>query len=233
MLQAIMDQKLFLYGMIVAGIVGVWCLFWSNRFYHIAIKDMSRRKSPKGKWTSQVMELYNRRETPVSNSQAFVRAHLQEGRILKMRVGSLMNGVNLAVSVCGAFLLLGMWCIFLFQYERYVLYQYLMLSGTVISALLLLRFSLNMKGKEQRLVDGWGDYLENPETPRAENETVNVVTLDQKRKTRGEKRSEQETAITQVEQKIREKAGPKSKFAELLNPEDEKLMREVIREYLT
>lgn len=179
MLQAIMDQKLFLYGMIVAGIVGVWCLFWSNRFYHIAIKDMSRRKSPKGKWTSQVMELYNRRETPVSNSQAFVRAHLQEGRILKMRVGSLMNGVNLAVSVCGAFLLLGMWCIFLFQYERYVLYQYLMLSGTVISALLLLRFSLNMKGKEQRLVDGWVDYLENPETPRAENETVNVVTLDQ------------------------------------------------------
>lgn len=62
MLQAIMDQKLFLYGMIVAGIVGVWCLFWSNRFYHIAIKDMSRRKSPKGKWTSQVMELYNRRK---------------------------------------------------------------------------------------------------------------------------------------------------------------------------
>ena len=68
MLQAIMDQKLFLYGMIVAGIVGVWCLFWSNRFYHIAIKDMSRRKSPKGKWTSQVMELYNRRETPVKFS---------------------------------------------------------------------------------------------------------------------------------------------------------------------
>ena len=42
MLQAIMDQKLFLYGMIVAGIIGVWCLFWSNRFYHIATNGQAR-----------------------------------------------------------------------------------------------------------------------------------------------------------------------------------------------
>ena len=44
---------------------------------------------------------------------------------------------------------------------------------------------------------------------------------------------DQEAAITRVEEKIREKAGPRSKFSEILNPEDEKLMREVIREYLT
>ena len=233
MLQAIMDQKLFLYGMIVAGIIGVWCLFWSNRFYHIATKDMKRRENPKGKWTSQVMEAISRREVPVSNAEAFIRARLQESRVLNMRIGSLLNGVNLAVTLCGAFLLLGIWSVYLFQYERYVLYQYLLLSGSVISVLLLLRLCLNADSRQQRLVDGWTDYLENPGTAKAENETVNVVTLEQKRKTRGEKRSEQETAITQVEQKIREKAGPKSKFAGLLNPEDEKLMREVIREYLT
>ena len=237
MLQACMDQKLFLYGMIVAGIFGIWCLFWSNRFYHNAVKDMSRRKNPRSKWTVGVMELYQKREAPVANSEAFIRDRLQGARILKMRVGSLQNGVNLAVSACGAFLLLGIWCIYLLQYETYVLYQYLLLSGSIIAALLLLRYTLNMKGKEQRLVDGWVNYLENPGKPAVQAEAAQVVELDQKRKFRGEKRlekrSDQEAAITQVEEKIREKAGPKSKFSEILNPEDEKLMREVIREYLT
>ena len=32
MLQMCMDQNFFLYGMIAAGILGVWCLFWSSRF---------------------------------------------------------------------------------------------------------------------------------------------------------------------------------------------------------
>lgn len=289
MLQACMDQKLFLYGMIAAGILGIWCLFWSNRFYHSAVRDMKRRKTPRGRWTAGIMELYRKREVPVANSEAFIRDRLHEARILKIRVGSLLNGVNLAVSLCGAFLLLGIWCIYLFQYETYVLYQYLLLSGSIISALLLLRFSLNMKGKEQRLVDGWVSYLENSENhavraeaiqaaavragaaqagtvrtetgqtgaarsegvrtgteaisgealrqTAAQTEAAQVVELEKKRKLRVEKkpdkRSDQEAAITRVEEKIREKAGPRSKFSEILNPEDEKLMREVIREYLT
>ena len=236
MLQACMDQKLFLYGMIAAGILGIWCLFWSNRFYHNAVRDMKRRKTPRGRWTAGLMELCQKREAPAANSEAFIRDRLQEARILKMRVASLQNGVNFAVSACAAFLILGMWCIHLLQYEMYVLYQYALLSGTIISALVLLRYTLNMKGKEQRLVDGWVNYLENPEKP-AQAEAAQVVELEQKRKFRGEKklekRSDQEAAITQVEEKIREKAGPKSRFSEMLNPEDEKLMREVIREYLT
>ena len=236
MLQMCMDQNFFLYGMIAAGILGVWCLFWSSRFYHTAVKDMRRREEPKGRWTEEILELADRRGAGMRDTEAFIRNRLQEGRILGQRVESLLNGVSLASSLCGIFLLLGIWGIYLLQYERYVLYQYTLTAGSIISLLLLARYSLNFSEKKQRLLEGWRDYLDNQRTPSAsvEAETVREpAAAAEHTKISPMKRSEQEAAITQVEEKIREKASPKSKFAELMNPEDEKLMREVIREYLT
>ncbi len=32
MLEFYVKQNVFLYAMIAAGIAGVWCLFWNNRF---------------------------------------------------------------------------------------------------------------------------------------------------------------------------------------------------------
>ena len=149
---------------------------------------------------------------------------------------SLLNGVSLASSLCGIFLLLGIWGIYLLQYERYVLYQYTLAAGSIISLLLLARYSLNFSGKKQRLLEGWRDYPGQPENALCFCGGGN----GQGAGCRGGayKNQSHETvgtgaAITQVEEKIREKASPKSKFAELMNPEDEKLMREVIREYLT
>ena len=234
MLQMCMDQNFFLYGMIAAGILGVWCLFWSSCFYHTAVKDMKRREAPRGKWTLELLDTVERRGTAIKDPEAFLRSRLQEGKILSQRAGSLLGGVNLAVSLCGVCLLLGIWGIYLLQYEQYVLYQYLLLSGSIISLLLLARYTLNFSDKRQRLLEGWKDYLGNREAP-AEPAVPEQVTasVQENAKISPLKRSEQEAAITQVEEKIREKAGGKSKFAALMNPEDEKLMREVIREYLT
>ena len=77
------------------------------------------------------------------------------------------------------------------------------------------------------------DYLDNQRQPALETASAAPAMVPESSKVSPIKRSEQEAAITQVEEKIREKASPKSKFSELMNPEDEKLMREVIREYLT
>ena len=232
MLQACMDQNFFLYGMIAAGILGVWCLFWSSRFYHIAVKDMKRREAPRGKWTRELLDTAGRRGAAMRDRESFLRSRLQEGRILGQRVGSLLNGVSLAASLCGAFLLLGIWGIYLLQYEQYVLQQYLLVSGSIISLLLLARYSLNFPGKRQRVLEGWMDYLDNQES-FGQQGSADPLPAQEEAGISPMKRSEQEAAITQVEEKIREKAGPRSKFAELMNPEDEKIMREVIREYLT
>ena len=165
MLQMCMDQNFFLYGMIAAGILGVWCLFWSSRFYHTAVKDMKRREAPRGKWTLELLDTVERRGTAIKDPEAFLRSRLQEGKILSQRAGSLLGGVNLAVSLCGVCLLLGIWGIYLLQYEQYVLYQYLLLSGSIISLLLLARYTLNFSDKRQRLLEGWKDYLGNREAP--------------------------------------------------------------------
>lgn len=233
MLQMCMDQNFFLYGMIAAGILGVWCLFWSSRFYHIAVKDMRRREEPKGRWTEEVMDTAARRGSGMTDTEAFLKSRLQEGKILGQRVGSLLNGVSLAASLCGVFLLMGIWGVYLLQYEQYVLYQYMLTAGSIISLLLLARYSLNFSGKKQRLLEGWMDYLDNQRQPALETASAAPAMVPESSKVSPIKRSEQEAAITQVEEKIREKASPKSKFSELMNPEDEKLMREVIREYLT
>ena len=149
MLQMCMDQNFFLYGMIAAGILGVWCLFWSSRFYHTAVKDMRRREEPKGRWTEEILELADRRGAGMRDTEAFIRNRLQEGKVLGQRVESLLNGVSLASSLCGIFLLLGIWGIYLLQYERYVLYQYTLTAGSIISLLLLARYSLNFSGKNR------------------------------------------------------------------------------------
>ena len=55
MLEFCVKQNVFLYAMIAAGIAGVWCLFWNNRFYTRAIRDLGRLKEPKSKWTRSVL----------------------------------------------------------------------------------------------------------------------------------------------------------------------------------
>ena len=243
MLQACMDQKLFLYGMIAAGILGIWCLFWSNRFYHSAVRDMKRRKTPRGRWTAGIMELYRKREVPVTNSEAFIRDRLHEARILKIRVGSLLNGVNLAVSLCGAFRLVDGWVSYLENPENHAVRAEAIQAAAVRAGAAqagTVRTETGQTGASRSEGVRTGTEAISGEALRqtaAQTEAAQVVELEKKRKLRVEKkpdkRSDQEAAITRVEEKIREKAGPRSKFSEILNPEDEKLMREVIREYLT
>ena len=86
MLQMCMDQNFFLYGMIAAGILGVWCLFWSSRFYHTAVKDMRRRDEPKGRWTEEVMELADRRGAGMRDTED------TRSRVVSRREGSWGSG---------------------------------------------------------------------------------------------------------------------------------------------
>lgn len=64
MLEFCVKQNVFLYAMIAAGIAGVWCLFWNNRFYTRAIRDLGRLKEPKSKWTRSVLETCQKKRIP-------------------------------------------------------------------------------------------------------------------------------------------------------------------------
>lgn len=310
MLQMCIDMKLFLYGMIAAGVAGVWCLFWSNHFYNKAIRDLGRKDKPRGRWTAKVLE--ELAGSPVENMEAFIRVRLAAGRQAGCTVGRLRQSAAVCICACAVLFAAGGYGIFRYRYELYVLGQYGALAGAVALGLLMLRYCMNMQEKEELLVDGWRDYFENSghfavrgadgeariripaasehaqkETfPATEQERARFrrkkdkraagqehggrnadaksagLAMTQERKTdqespfpggRGETGQEQQgdggrertdsdaqgrqarldRQVAQIEKGIREAAASDSRFAGVLTPEEEKLFREVIREYLS
>ncbi|HIU75170.1 MAG TPA: hypothetical protein IAC62_04765 [Candidatus Pelethocola excrementipullorum] len=246
MLQICIDLKLFQYGMIAAGILGVWCLFWSNHFYNMANHDLKRKDKPKGKWSAKVLE--DSRINSVENSDAFIRVRLSEARQAGIHVGRLRQFVNVALCACVVLFSVAGYGVMQYRYEMYVLWRHGLLAGCIASGLLMLKFCLNLPDKEEQLVDGWRDYFENkvvretklvkgqareraqPEAfPITEQERANIK---KKKEKRVEKHSKSEDQVTQIEKGIREAAASDSRFAGVLTPEEEKLFREVIREYL-
>lgn len=71
------------------------------------------------------------------------------------------------------------------------------------------------------ILDGLTDYIENRNTP------ADIV------ETAAEKKDDREALAAQVTEGIRQTAASSSKFSQFLTPEEEDIMREVIKEYLT
>ena len=113
-----------------------------------------------------------------------------------------------------------------------------MAGGVIICGLLLLRINFDFSGKEEILLDGWTDYLENQmqlgvqpaEVPAAAEENRKKKTAAQRREAAREMKEEEQ--ISQVREGIRQTAAADSRFSGMLTPEEEKLMREIIREYM-
>lgn len=248
MLQMCIDMKLFFYGMIATGIVGVWCLFWNNRFFNTAIRDLKRKDKPKGRWTSRLLE--QGRTKSLNNPESFIRAKLTEGRQAGINLLHLSQAVNIALCLCAVLFAVSSYGVLRYRYEMYVMRQHGILAGSIIAGLLMIRFCMNLSEKEEVVVDGWRDYFENeaagivaaavskeqakeraqPEVfPATEQERAQ---LKKKKEKRSGLQPRSEEQITQIEKGIREAAASDSRFAGVLTPEEEKLFREVIREYL-
>ena len=58
MLYEWMEQNLLLYGMIAAGILGVFCIAMVDHFYSRVMRDLRRINEPKGKWTKDFLSEY-------------------------------------------------------------------------------------------------------------------------------------------------------------------------------
>ena len=238
MLQTCMNQNLFLYAMIAAGIAGVWCLFWSNHFYSKAIKDLKRLDKPKLKWTSQLLRTVRERKEPIANMGAFLRSQMARGRSVGVGVQALKAGSQNAAAVTFAILAFSILVMYLYEYETYLWVQYAVAGGVIICGLLLLRINFDFSGKEEILLDGWTDYLENQmqlgvqsaEVPAAAEENRKKKTAAQRREAAREMKEEEQ--ISQVREGIRQTAAADSRFSGMLTPEEEKLMREIIREYM-
>ena len=100
-------------------------------------------------------------------------------------------------------------------------YQYLMAGALSALILLLLRPFLGFGQKEDMILDGLTDYIENRTIPEKKAEVVSELKEDR------------DSLAAQVTEGIRQTAASSSKFSQFLTPEEEDIMREVIKEYLT
>lgn len=231
MLHEFMNQNLFLYAMLAAGAVSLWCMFWTSHFYNRAIRDFMHMDKPKSKWTKSVLGQLEGRKSRLSNPEAFVQAKLIEGKTGGLYVYQMNRVYVYMIGVCLFCALAASYAAYQFGAEKILLYRNLIISGIVIAGIFLMRQILMISGKEQMLMERWLDYLENqfeyPQIPKVSEaeipEAVPRPVLD----------AQEEERIAKVREGIRQTAATDSKFSHLLTPEEEDVMREVIREYLT
>ena len=256
MLEFCVKQNVFLYAMIAAGIAGVWCLFWNNRFYSRAIRDLGRLKEPKAKWTRSVLETCQKKAHPFSNAGAFMRSQIAQGRSAGLAVPTLLRGSQNMILTVLALSLLSLWAIYRYRYGEAELMRYLGTGIALAGGLVFFRICLDFGGKEEILLNGWTDYLENEfaakqtavretvhqteQKPVQEEERTGSVKTklqaagDEPARDRSELFTdpEKEARISKVREGIRQTAAAESRFAGMLTPEEEKLMREIISEYV-
>ncbi|MDD3279398.1 MAG: hypothetical protein PHG16_11050 [Lachnospiraceae bacterium] len=247
MLQTFIDMKLFIYGMIAFGVAGLWSLLASNHFYNLALRDLRRMDKPKAKWTRKTLEEGKKRKH--LKAESFIRAQLWEARQTGMRVFRIRQVTETSVCGCLALFILGTYAVLHCEYALYVIYQYAWIAGCIAAGLVMIRYCMSMNEKEEVLVEGWKDYMENSAVCEPEVETVkeSITVRDVSKKPedikgRARGRAEpkrfpvtpapQEDQISKIANGIRESAAADSRFAGALTPEEEKLLRDVIREYL-
>lgn len=239
MLRELMDQNVFFYGMIAAGVLGLWCLIWSNRFYEKAIRDVKNLPEVKGSWMKNVLLSYQermQRGQKVANTEAFIRAELLNSRTLGLPLHKMKRVSGYMAYCCMLLIGAAAYSVYRLDYSSDRLYPSLFLGIGIVGGLLLLKQTLAFGDKEDMLLDGWIDYLENQESPLyeavesdvgLEKPIITESSLDEN------DRKQEEEMIARVEAGIRQTAATESRFSKMLSPEEESVIREVIREYLT
>ena len=178
-----------------------------------------------------------------------------------MAVPTLLRGSQNMILTVLALSILSLWAIYRYRYGEAELMRYLGTGTALAGCLVFFRLCLDFGGKEEILLNGWTDYLENEfaatkqmavlETVhQTERQPVQAETMAQagtgaakaKPQTAGSESAkarnelfadpEKEARISKVREGIRQTAAAESRFAGMLTPEEEKLMREIISEYV-
>lgn len=223
MLHLFMNRDYFYFGIVAAGTLGIISMLLTNQFYHRILSDLPRMNSPKGKWMKAFLSNMDERarlNQKIANSEVFIRSRLEEGRILKIGIGTLGSFhslMTLVVAICTG---LAVYDTFLVETDMLVRLQYLAGGVSVCAVLLLLYPLFGISFKEERILDSLADYIENR----------TVVTGPEKKPSGGVENPD--AMMNQVMEGIRQTAAAGTKFSGLLTAEEEEVLREVIREYL-
>ena len=225
MLQTWMEQQVLFYGMAAAGVLGVLCIVLVNHFYSRTIRDMGRLDNPRGKWTKEFLnerKMREAKEQEITNPEAFIRTQLMKGRVLGIRLHKLKQGIGLGALLCFLLMMTAVYGTYRYEQSQLIRYEYVLVGVGVFALLLLLRQFMGFMNKEDMILDGLMDFMENSGAVSQAAPDLEAI-----------KEQTREELIERVTEGIRQTAASETKFSHLLTPEEETIMREVIREYLT
>lgn len=223
LLNSIMENHALFYGIALLTSVGAIWLLLVNAFYDRTIRDMGRMDDPKSRWMKEFLKNYQMKTLKnerIQNAEAFIRTQMIKGKsfgvfVYRLRRWSGYCGIT-SIVLMGV----GLYGSYLHSYTDIVRYQYLMAGAISAMVLLLIRPFLCFTQKEDMILDGLTDYIENHEIIASRPEIAVAQQPDC------------DSLVNQVTEGIRQSASESSRFSQMLTPEEEDLMREVIKEYL-
>ncbi len=231
MLNSILESHALFYAIaLLTGIGAIWLLM-VNAFYDRTIRDMGRMDAPKSKWIKDFIKTYQMKtikNEKIQNAEAFIHTQLIKGKSFGVFVYRLKRWSGYCGLASIVLMGIGLYGTYIHAYGEAVRYQYLMAGALSALVLLLLRPFLCFGQKEDMILDGLTDYIENRNIP-AENRSI----ASAKAEVVSEKKEDRDSLAAQVTEGIRQTAASSSKFSQFLTPEEEDIMREVIKEYLT
>lgn len=205
MLERIMELQILLYAMTVLGVAGAVGMLAVHLTYRRAMRKTKAVMNLKEKWRN----LWKTRDK------------------LMMRMNLLVWAPSLLSSVC-----LGLALFFVTRLDlpEGLPLQYIYIGTAVPVILLLFRQALDVTYREELVMNSLADYIlqaraKREELPSARKAEPTAVP---------EKMDPvlQEEMVEKITASIRQTAATGSHFSKMLNPEEEEIMREIIREFM-
>jgi len=220
-----LQENLLFCGMVGSGVFGLLCVAIVNHFYNKVFRDVRQIKDAKGKWTEEFLNEYQNRsknQQKIKNSEVFVRAQLIKGKVLGITLQKWKQGIGWGAVLCFVLMLVAVYGNYSYPNQTFVSRQYVLAGAGIVLFLLLLKQSMSFFGKEDMLVDVLLDYMENTNVA-----SEYIVDMDATRE------QIREELIQRVTEGISQTAASQNKYSHMLTSDEEKIVREVIREYLT
>ena len=220
-----LQENLLFCGMVGTGVFGLLCVAIVNQFYNKIFRDVRQIKDAKGKWTKEFLNEYKNRsksQQKIKNAEVFVRAQLIQGKVLGITLQKWKQGIGWGAVLCFVLMLVAVYGNYSYPSQVLVPRQYVLVGAAIVLFLLMIRLFMGFFGKEDMLVDVLLDYMEN--TSAASEYAVDMNAAREQIR---------EELIQRVTEGISQTAASQNKFSHMLTSEEEKIVREVIREYLT
>ena len=151
MLYEWMEQNLLLYGMIAAGILGVFCIAMVDHFYSRVMRDLRRINEPKGKWTKDFLSEYQMRRTheqAINNPEVFIRTQLVKGKVWGISLQKWKQGIGFGALLCFLLMMAAVYATYRYEEAELVRYQYVLVGAGIFALLLLMKQFMGFISKE-------------------------------------------------------------------------------------